>query len=308
MKLILGISLAGLCAAATQVGFLLRERGARDAPDVDVRRPLHTVTCLFRQKWWTIGYLVAILAYVFHVGALSLVSLSVIQAVLAGGLVLLAVVAERFFGFSIGKRQWMGVCLAGAGLALLALTGEAKSGQGSANYSVPAMIAFEAALVGLGTTLIMCRKVPRFKNNLGIYLGIAAGLLFTMTHVAVKAMTGKTDNGLVEVFLNPYFALALAGGVAAFFASARSLQLGPAVPVIAVTSIAGNASAIPAGIVVFGDPLGSDAGVVAIRTLAFLLVVAAAALMPAPTRAASSAREPSGGDERPSSAQPVPAS
>jgi drug/metabolite transporter (DMT)-like permease len=222
--------------------------------------------------------------------------------------VLLAVIAERFFGFSIGKRQWIGVCLAGAGLALLALTGEAKSGQGSANYSVPAMIAFESVLVGIGTALIMCRKVPRFRNNLGIYLGIAAGLLFTMTHVAVKAMTGKTDNGLVEVFFNPYFALALAGGVAAFFASARSLQLGPAVPVIAVTSIAGNASAIPAGIVVFGDPLGSDAGVVAIRTLAFLLVVAAAALMPAPTRAASSAREPSGTDERPSPAQAVPAS
>ena len=57
----------------------------------------------------------------------------------------------------------------------------------------------------------------------------------------------------------------------AFFASARSLQIGPAVPVIAVTAIAGNASAIPAGIVVFGDPLGSDAITVIVRVVAFLL-------------------------------------
>ena len=308
MKLILGVSLAGLCAAATQVGFLLRERGAREAPDVDVRRPIHTAVCLFRQKWWTIGYLVAIVAYLFHVGALSLVSLSIIQAVLAGGLVLLAVIAERFFGFSIGKRQWLGVSLAAAGLALLALTGEAKSGQGSANYSVPAMLAFEAALVGIGTALILCWKVPRMQSRMGLFLGIAAGLLFTVTHVAVKAMTGKTDNSILEVFFNPYFLLAVLGGVAAFFASARSLQIGPAVPVIAVTSIAGNASAIPAGIVVFGDPIGSDGAIVALRTLSFLLVIAAAALMPAPTRAASASPEPARADERPPPGEPVPAS
>jgi drug/metabolite transporter (DMT)-like permease len=288
VTLIAGLVLAALCAAATQVGFLLRERGATAAPDIDMRRPLHSAVCLFRQKWWTIGYLVAILAYGFHVTALGMVALSVVQAVLAGGLVLLAVIAERFFGFELGKRQWIGVSLAAGGLALLALTGEAKSGQDSANYSVPAMIAFEAILVGLGAALILSGRMPRMRDNLGIYLGIAAGLLFTVTHVAIKATTGKTDNSLAEVLLNPFLLIAVAGGVVAFFASARSLQLGPAVPVIAVTSIAGNASAIPAGIIVFGDPLGSDAVIVALRSLAFVLVVAAAALIPAPTRAASS--------------------
>jgi drug/metabolite transporter (DMT)-like permease len=292
VTLIAGLLLAGLCAAATQVGFLLRERGATSAPEVDLRRPLHSAVCLFRQKWWTIGYLVAIVAYAFHVAALDLVALSIVQAVLAGGLVLLAVIAERFFGFSIGRRQWLGVCLAAAGLALLALTGEARSGQGSANYSVPAMVAFECALAGIGAALILCWRVPSMRDQRGIYLGLAAGLLFTVTHVAVKAMTGKTDNSMLETLVNPYLLLALAGGVSAFFASARSLQLGPAVPVIAFTSIAGNASAIPAGIVVFGDPLGHDALIVAVRSLAFLLVVGAAALIPAPTRAATHGKRP----------------
>jgi hypothetical protein len=41
---------------------------------------------------------------------------------------------------------------------------------------------------------------------------------------------------------------------------------------------------------VFGDPLGSDELAVVVRTLAFLLVVAAAALIPAPTRAAHAIR------------------
>jgi drug/metabolite transporter (DMT)-like permease len=286
VALIAGLILAALSALASQVGFLLRHRGAVAAPDVDVRRPLRSAVDLFRQKWWTIGYGLAVVAYLLHVGALSLAALSVVQAVLAAGLVLLAVIAERYFGFKLGRRQWIGVSLTAAGLTFLALTGEVRSGQESADYSVAAMIAFEAGLVALGTILILSGRSPRVRDQLGVLLGASAGLLFTVTHVAVKAVSGKLDAGAEQLVLNPYLLLAAAGGVVAFFASARSLQLGPAVPVIAVTSIAGNASAIPAGIIVFGDPLGGDAVSVVTRTAAFLLVVAAAALIPAPTRAA----------------------
>jgi drug/metabolite transporter (DMT)-like permease len=295
-----GLGLAFLSAVASQVGFLFRERGAVAAPDVDIRRPLRSAVCLFRSKWWTIGYGVAFLAYLFHVGALSLAALSLVQAVLAAGLVILAVVAERFFGFHLGRRQWAGVVLASFGLAFLALTGGAHSGQKSADYSVPAMIAFESALVAIGAGLLLSSRMRRARDQLGVLLAAAAGLLFTMTHVAIKAESGKLDAGVQHLVLSPFILVAVAGAVVAFFASARSLQIGPAVPVIAVTSIAGNASAIPAGIVVFGDALGSDARVVAVRTLAFLLVVGAAGLIPAPTRAAD---EVSGDDQEPAPAQ-----
>jgi drug/metabolite transporter (DMT)-like permease len=290
MTLAAGLLLAGLSAAVSQVGFLLRHRGAVAAPDVDMHHPLRSAIGLFRSKWWTVGYVMAVVAYVLHVGALTLAALSLVQVVLAGGIVLLAVIAERFFGFELGRRQWVGVVLASVGLALLAITGESRSGQDSANYSVVAMVAFEATLVGAGTALILTYHVERMRSQRGVLLGVAAGLLFTVTHVAVKALSGKADTSVVEVVATPYLPIAVAGGIAAFFASARSLQLGPAVPVIAVTSIAGNASAIPAGIIVFGDPLGSDAVAVAVRSLAFVLVVVAAALIPAPTRAAAAAR------------------
>jgi hypothetical protein len=90
-----GLALALASAFATNVGFLLRHRGAVAAPDVDVRHPLRSAIDLFRSKWWTIGYLVAAVAYGLHVGALALASLSLVQAVLAGGLALLGVIAER---------------------------------------------------------------------------------------------------------------------------------------------------------------------------------------------------------------------
>jgi drug/metabolite transporter (DMT)-like permease len=308
MTLAAGLLLAGLSAAVSQVGFLLRHRGAVAAPDVDMHRPLRSAIDLFRSKWWSIGYALAVVAYLLHVGALTLASLSLVQVVLAGGIVLLAVIAERFFGFELGRRQWFGVVLASVGLALLALTGESRSGQDSADYSVVAMISFETALVGAGTVLILTYRVERMRSQRGVLLGVSAGLLFTVTHVAVKALSGKADTSLAEIVASPYLPIAVAGGIAAFFASARSLQLGPAVPVIAVTSIAGNASAIPAGIIVFGDPLGEDAVAVAVRSFAFVLVVVAAALIPAPIRAAAAARRRARGrDLRPAADRPTAA-
>ena len=199
-------------------------------------------------------------AYVLHVGALTLAAMSLVQAVLAGGLVVLAVVAERFFGFELERRQWMGLVLTAAGLAMLAVTGEARSGQESGRLPDrhDARLRGGAGRGGGGADrLVQPGAAPR--SHHGLLLGLAAGLLFTSTHVAVKAVSGKIDTGIAEIVLSPYLYVAIAGGVVAFFASARSLQIGPAVPVIAVTAIAGNASAIPAGIVVFGDPLGSDA-------------------------------------------------
>ena len=78
----------------------------------------------------------------------------------------------------------------------------------------------------------------------------------------------------------PWVLLALCAGIASFFASARSLQVGEGVAVIAVTSVAANMSAILGGILVFGDPMGQDALEVIVRTAAFALVLTGAVLMP----------------------------
>ncbi len=54
---------------------------------------------------------------------------------------------------------------------------------------------------------------------------------------------------------------------------------------IALTSVAANAAAIIGGILVFHEPIGSGTPAVAGRVIAFGLVIAGAALVPAPMRA-----------------------
>jgi drug/metabolite transporter (DMT)-like permease len=289
----LGLGLALLSALTTQLGFLLRHRGAVEAPDVDMHHPLRSIAGLFRSKWWTVGYLVAAVAYAFHVGALALAPLSIVQAVLAGGLVLLAVLADRVFGFELGRREWMGVVLAAAGLAFLALTANGQSGKASDNYSLLGLVVCEALLVGAGALLILKGRTADREGGerCGIYLAIAAGLLFTVSHVSIKAIGHHSTGGPLAVLATPFPYLVVACGVVAFFVSARSLQVGDGVAVIAVTSIASNASAMPAGVLVFSDSLGSSGLIVAGRIVSFVVVIVAAALIPAPTRAGERARE-----------------
>jgi drug/metabolite transporter (DMT)-like permease len=290
MTLQLGILLALFCALATNVGFLFKHRGACAAPDVTLRHPIASAAGLFRSKWFTIGMLVAVGAWVFHVGALALAPLSVVQAVISGGLVLLTVLAERYFGCRVGTRQWLGVGLTALGLVLLAVTLPTSTGAHS-SYSLAGMIAFESILLAVGTALVLTPKLGGHEHH-GVMLGTAAGILFGVSDVAIKALTHSVgaDGVVGGLLLSPWLATCIAASVIAFYASARGLQVGEAVPVITLTSAAANVSAISGGFLVFGDPMPNDPLGIVVQSFAFVLVIVAAALTPAPLRAAAETR------------------
>jgi drug/metabolite transporter (DMT)-like permease len=279
----LGILLALLCAFATNVGFLLKHRGACAAPDVSLRHPIASAAGLFRSKWFAVGMLVATGAWGFHVGALALAPLSLVQALIAGGLVFLTVVAERWFGYCVGTRQWAGVGLTALGLVLLAIT--LPGGGSHASYSQAPMIVFESALLAFGTFLVLSRKLGAHEHH-GVMLGTAAGILFGVSDVAIKALTGAVGESGARGLVSPWLLTCVAASVVAFYASARGLQRGEAVPVITLTSAAANVTAISGGILVFGDPMPTDPLGIVIQSCAFVLVIVAAALTPAPLRAA----------------------
>ena len=106
-----------------------------------------------------------------------------------------------------------------------------------------------------------------------------------VANVSVKALTGTVPGDLLSI-ISPWTLAALVAGVGAFFGLARGLQTGEAIPVIAITSVAANCASVAGGILVFGDPVGNDPLDVAARCVAFVAVIVAVALMPAPRRVA----------------------
>jgi drug/metabolite transporter (DMT)-like permease len=291
MTLDLGILLALVCAFVANLGFFYKYRGANEVPKVQVLHPFRSARSLYSSKWFILGMLTATFSWGLHVGALALAPMSVVQVALAAGVVFIAVMADRLFGFEVGRRQWVGLSLTAAGLVLLGITLPSMHGA-SSHFSPVVMIAFEAGLFGLGGLLLMGPRMGGPVEHHGVMLGAAAGILFGVSDTAIKALTGITGaHGLLGLALSPWLGVAVAASIVAFYASARGLQDGDAVPVIAVTGTAANIAGIAGGIVVFGDPMaGSTLGVV-LQAFAFVLVIVASALMPAPVRAAGAAQQ-----------------
>ncbi len=279
--MIFGLTLALVSALGTNLSFLFKQRGAVLAPAIEVRRPLGSAVALFRSRWFAVGWVVALVAWILHVGALSLAPLSTVQAILSGGLVFLAVLAERYFGFRLRRRQWTGVTITAVGLAVIGLTTTAS---GPEHASLAALIAIEGTILAAGLFLVRLSTSRHIADRPeALLLAAAAGGLFGVSDVAVKYLTHA--QGPVFGLLSPWTLTALVSFVISFYASARSLQLGSAVEVIAITSVVANLVAIIGGILVFGESVGSGPVSIVGRTLAFALVIAGAALMPAPLRA-----------------------
>jgi hypothetical protein len=167
---------------------------------------------------------------------------------------------------------------------LLAVTLPNNTGEHS-SYSLAAMIAFESGLLAIGSFLVLNPMLGNHEHH-GVFLGAAAGILFGVSDVSIKALTGIAGSVGVLGLMSPWLLSAITASVLAFYASARGLQKGEAVPVITLTSAAANVTAISGGILVFGDPMPKDPLGLAIQSFAFLLVIVAAALTPAPLRAA----------------------
>ena len=102
-----------------------------------------------------------------------------------------------------------------------------------------------------------------------------------VSNVAIKTLTEAMGEGAMFL-LSPWTLVAVLAGIGAFFALARGMQLGEAIPVIATASVASNCSAILGGVLVFGDPIGSGLVEGLARGAAFVAVILAAAMMPAP--------------------------
>jgi hypothetical protein len=278
----IGLLLAVATALASIFGFLFKQRGAVQAPPVEWRHPWRTSIALFQHRAYTVGMVVATAGWGLHVGALSLAPISLVQATIAGCLVLLTVIADGAFGHHVTRREWIGVGLTAAGLAFLAATLEGTGRDAHADYDPATLAVYASALVLCAVAVV---AVARGETRTGSLFGLAAGLMWGASDISIKALSGSLDQHGVGVVIHPLAAVILILSLAGLVVSARSLQLGPAVPVIAITSAAANVTTIAAGPIVFGEPLPDNGLGMAVRILAFALVVGAAALTPPPARA-----------------------
>jgi drug/metabolite transporter (DMT)-like permease len=272
-----GIALALLAALMTNLASLLKHRGCHRSEPIRIRQPLRSARALASSRWFAAGWGLAAIAWLIHVAALSMAPISIVQAVLAGGAVTLAVLSQRIFGDPVERQQWLALLLGGVGLALLALTVPKLHGSHS-EFSAGAILGFEGGLALIASGLALGHRSPRLAARRGVLLAALAGTLIAFAGVAIKGLFGVGEVSIAV--LAPWIALTVVCGVMAQYAVVAALQGGQAIETIGLIGLVANATQIAGGVLVFGDPISADPLGIALQATAFAMVCGSVLLLP----------------------------
>lgn len=264
-----GLALAAASTAFLNWGFFEQHRAASAGMSaLSLRHPLASLRALFRSPRWLTGFAVGLAGWGLYVAALRLAPLSLVQAVSAGGVGLLAFLVSTVGRVRLRRREWAGVALCTGGLLLLGISLAGGSGpDGHARWTLV------AAWIGGSVAVATLFAGPlRLALTAGAGLGVAAGLLYAAGDVATKAAVA---GGAVSV-LFVLVLLACHGG--AFVALQLSFQRGGAIATIGVATLFTNALPIAAGMLLYRDRLPRG-GLGGARLAAFTAVVVGAAVL-----------------------------
>ena len=261
----------------TNLASLFKHRGCQRTEPISASRPLASMRNLATSPWFVAGWGLAALAWLVHIAALSLAPISLVQAVLAGGAVALAVMSQRLFGDPVEKRQWLALVLGAAGLVLLAATLPRFHGSHSA-FSLAAIASFEGGLVLLAAGIALGHRAGRLAARRGVLLAVLAGLLFALAGIAIKGLTGGASDSWP--LIASLVILTLACGALAQYTAVAALQSGGAIETIGLMGLVANATQIVGGVLVFGDPLSPTPLGIVLQVAAFAMVCLSALLLP----------------------------
>jgi len=257
----LGLVAALGSALALNWGYWVQHSAASGLPPLSLRRPVRSLRLLFAHRRWLVGFSVGIGGWALYVAALRVAALSLVQAVSAGGIGILALLAWRIGGARPTRRERLALAVALLGLAALALSLVSSSGQGR-HGSLTTVIVWvvgsalvATAIVGTGTRFVRA----------GAAFGVASGVLYAAGDVATKAAVG----GGARLAL---VAAVLACHGLAFVVLQLGFQRGGVLATAGLASLFTNAVPIVAGLVLFGEGLPAGwLGVV--RIIGFAAVV-----------------------------------
>jgi hypothetical protein len=265
MKLGGGLALALVAALALNIGFFVQHGATNAMHSLSLRHPLRVTRLLITNRQWMIGYATGWLGWGLYIAALSLAPLSLVQAVAAGGVGVLAFLAHRL-GTPLGSRERLGAWIAVAGLLLLgvSLTVHAAAGR-SAHTATLLIVTLVGAAVAAALACLMTRT-----THSAVSLGCAAGLFFGVGDLATKGAV--SGNGLLFVPI-------LAGCTALGFVCLQmSFQRGSVLETAGLSVLVNNMIPIVGGLLLFHEALpGGLAG--AARVASFVAVIVGAVLL-----------------------------
>jgi drug/metabolite transporter (DMT)-like permease len=202
---------------------------------------------LARRRRWVVGIAIGVAGWGLQIVALSLAPLTLVQPVLASGLLLLMYLGVRMLGERIGRRELAGAAAIVTGIAALALSAPSRA------TSVSSSTGLAIALAALGLAAVGPYVLRSRGGAGGLPLMVSAGAADATAGVAAKLISDELSRGRMLAAL-AWAAVAGATVLLGLLSESTALQRLPATrvaPVVLVLQVTVPVLLAPA---VFGEP------------------------------------------------------
>lgn len=290
MRELIGAAVAVASALLYDVGYVLEKQALDQLPPLRLT-PSGILRTATASRRWLLGFTSMLVGLALQVGALTLAPVSVVQPILAGGLIALAAAGSSLLGERLTPRH-----LSALGLVLLAVIAVGASAHKSAGLAsrVPAD-RFVALVVAIGAVSAVAARAGLSRRpsrgdgtfSMGGLVGVAAaaGLLYGLGALAEKAVaTRLVRHGLIRGAISSlgtaYPWLFVAATLAGMLIFQVGLQANPASLMASLTNVTSTVCALLGASLVFGEAvLPTTAWASVLRVCGFGCVLASVTLL-----------------------------
>ena len=283
MKELVGAGVAVVSALLYDLGYVL-EKQALDAMPTIGLRPASVLRVARESRRWRAGFVAMLAGLALQVVALTLAPVSVVQPILAGGLVALAAAGSVLLGERLDRRHRRALVLVVVAVAVVSVSAGhgAPLAQHVPGGRFAVVVALAAGLAAVCAWAGVRRDGPPGRWSMSGLSGTAlgAGLLYGTGAIAEKAVaTRLVRDGMVRgawsALATPYPWLFLVATLAGMLLFQVGLQGNPASLMASLTNVVSGVCALVGASVVFGEAVLPSGWWSVLRGAGFVSLLAA---------------------------------
>ncbi len=275
--MILYLSLAILASALMALGLLMMKTRSTHLPMAAGANVIGAIGAWLRDPMWIGGLGVQTAGWICYVIAVSRAPVSMVAVMGEGGIALFVVASVVVLGERASPREWAGITAIVFGMLMLTLS--LNGGETEGTFEPATLLIFTVLLTLAGLAPMAVARLNASGTAAAIFSGVAFGLGALFTKAMTLEFGGDTAALALRLVSNPYVYGVVVANIVGIVMLQNSFHSARAIIAMPLSGALSNIVPIVGGIVVFGERLPAGSTAAAMRVGAFVLTIAAGALL-----------------------------
>ncbi|HKN14240.1 MAG TPA: hypothetical protein VJX68_13700 [Candidatus Binatus sp.] len=276
--MILSLIFAVVASLLMALGLLMMKSRSSDLPMAAGANTIGAIVAWIRDPMWIGGLGVQTAGWACYVIAVSRAPVSMVAVMGQGGIALFVIASVLILGERASSREWVGIGAIVFGMVMLTLSLGGKEFEGKLESAT--MVTFAAVLTLAGLAPMAVARMNASGTAAAILSGVAFGLGALFTKAMTEAISaGDTASVAIRIVSSPYVYCTVAANIAGIVMLQNSFHSARAIIAMPLSGALSNIVPIIGGMIVFGERLPAGSIPAAMRVSAFILTIAAGALL-----------------------------